>query len=574
MYERNYDLISKKFREFFLPTLFTSMAGNICFVIDSMMVAFLIGEFNLSVMQLVSPVTTFVNLIYWMIGLGGSVLCSVSKAEFDERKSNSYFTVSVFSLLIIGVILSVGGLVFSNQIVHFLCRSENLLTLVSQFFNAYIIGLPFLCYIMCLSYFVRADGLPKMAFRAILLSNIVNICCDVIFISVLNLGISGAAYATVVGYIVGSIYISTYFFKSERTLRLINLKLNRFLTYLKKICKSGFSGASTQLYFTFKAFIYNTLITIFIGEAGLVAFGICDNSLFILYMFLIGAAQTMSPIVSVYFKEEDYEGVQFIVKKALKIALTSSLIFAILIIIYPDMLLTLYSVKNQSFIPVVFNAVRIFALSYVGTAITFLYTFYAEAIQKDLLASIISLLEGLIVPCASAFILAYLIGGNGIWISFTIAEVVTILFILMYSKYINKKSNGEFSGFFINKHNDDKDVFEYTIQGNVKDAVELSAKVQKYLKDYKVATQVSLVIEEIIVNIIKLNDHVDLIDVIVKIQEDYILVSVKDSGVEYNPIVEQDELNFDNISVLNKIADKIDYSRVLGLNSTVITIKK
>lgn len=88
------------------------------------------------------------------------------------------------------------------------------------------------------------------------------------------------------------------------------------------------------------------------------------------------------------------------------------------------------------------------------------------------------------------------------------------------------------------------------------------------------ATQVSLVIEEIIVNILELNDDVDLIDVIVKIHDDYILVSVKDSGIEYNPVVEHEELKFDNITVLNKIADKIDYSRVLGLNSTVITIKK
>ncbi|WP_162685722.1 ATP-binding protein [Methanosphaera sp. BMS] len=79
-----------------------------------------------------------------------------------------------------------------------------------------------------------------------------------------------------------------------------------------------------------------------------------------------------------------------------------------------------------------------------------------------------------------------------------------------------------------------------------------------------------MVIEEILVNIINLNDNVDVIDVIVKIKDEHILVSVKDSGIEYNPIIKQDNLKFDNISVLNKIADNIDYSRVLGLNSTVI----
>lgn len=76
-----------------------------------------------------------------------------------------------------------------------------------------------------------------------------------------------------------------------------------------------------------------------------------------------------------------------------------------------------------------------------------------------------------------------------------------------------------------------------------------------------------------IVNIINSNDKVDFIDVIVKIDDDSILISIKDPGIEFNPVVKKEELKFDNISVLNKIADKIEYARVLGLNSTVIHIK-
>lgn len=64
-----------------------------------------------------------------------------------------------------------------------------------------------------------------------------------------------------------------------------------------------------------------------------------------------------------------------------------------------------------------------------------------------------------------------------------------------------------------------------------------------------------------------------LIDIIVRNNEENILISVKDTGIDFNPVIENEDLKFDNISVLNKIADKIDYSRVLGLNSTVITIK-
>ena len=574
MYERNYKLLRNKFGEFFFPTLFTSMAGNICLFVDGLIVSFLIGASNLAPIQIVAPVITFVNLIYWMIGLGGRVLCSVSKAEFDDETSNSYFSVSIISLISIGVLIAILGMLFSGNIAQFLCISQpELVPDVTSYFIALIIGMPFLCYMMSLSYFIRADGIPSLPFRAILVANIVNICFDIIYIKVFGMGLSGAALATSTGYLVGSILISYYFFKKERTLEFIRLKANSFFKFLKKIVTSGFSSASTQLYLTLKLLVINILVGLCIGKAGVVAFSICYNSLFILYIFLIGTAQTMSPIVSVYFKEEDYSGVNFIVKRSLKIVLASSLALSVLLIVYPQALLFLYSVKNPADVPVVLNALRIFAISYVGTAITFLYTFYAQAIQKNQLSTIISLLEGFVLPISLAVILSSAIGGNGIWISFAMAELLTILFIFFYSKYINKKTNGEYTGFFINKHNDDEKVFEYTISGDVEEAVNLSRGIQDYLKGNKSETLVSLAIEEMLVNIINNNENVDTIDVIVRNDEDNILISIKDTGVEFNPVIEKESLEFDNISVLNKIADKIDYSRVLGLNSTVITIK-
>ena len=574
MYERNYNLLRSKFKEFFFPTLFTSMAGNICLFVDGLIVSFLIGAGNLAPIQSVAPVITFVNLIYWMIGLGGSVLCSVSKAEFDDEKSNSYFSVSITSLLSIGILITIFGLLFSGNISQLLCLSQPELTPnVNQYFIALIIGMPFLCYMMSLSYFIRADGIPTLPFRAILIANIVNICCDFIYIKFAGMGLSGAALATSTGYIVGSIIISYYFFKPERTLKFLKLKVKQLFDYLKQIVKSGFSSSSTQLYLTLKLFIVNILVGMYIGKSGIVAFSICYNSLFILYIFLIGTAQTMSPLVSVYFKEEDYSGVNYIIDRSLKIVLAASLALSVLFIVYPQSLLFLYSVKDASDIPVVLNAIRIFAISYAGTAITFLYTFYAQAIQKNQLSTIISLLEGFIAPIGFALILSFLIGGNGIWISFAIAEIVTILFIVVYSRYINKKTDGEYRGFFINKRNDDEKVFEHTIKGDLKEAVDLAHEVENYLSGNKSATLVSLAIEEMLVNIINTNESVDTIDVIVRANEEDILISIKDTGIDFNPVIENDSLEFDNVSVLNKIADKIDYSRVLGLNSTVITIK-
>ena len=573
MYERNYNLLSNKFKEFFFPTLFTSMSGNISMFIDSLIVSNLLGAAVLSGIQPISPLTSFINLIYWMFGLGGSVLCSVAKAEFDYKKSNSIFTVSLIALIIISLILSVTCTVFSPQIVQILC-SSHANPLFEEYYSVYVLGMPFLFYLMSMSYFVRTDGFSNLPFRASLLSNTTNLLFDIVLIKFFNMGLGGAALATIVGYTLGSIYISTYFFNKERTLKIFKVKTKAFINYTKNICKSGFSSSSTQLYYMIKIFVINSLVIIYLGNAGLTAFNICYNSLFILYMFLIGTAQTMSPIISVYFKEEDYSGVNYVIKKSLKIVLASSLILSVLFIVYPDVLLLLYRVNNPDYIPIVFNAVRLYAVSYVGTAITFLYTFYSQAIEKNKLSSTISILEGLIFPVGFAFLLSSLIGINGIWISIAFAELGTIIFLFAYSRYINKKTNGEYTGFFINKHNYDKEnILEYTVKGNVNEIIDLSRNIQEYLKDYKSGTLVSLAVEEMLVNIINTNENIEFIDVIVKIEKDYILLSIKDPGIEFNPVIENEKFEFDNISMLNNIAEKIDYTRVLGLNSTVITIK-
>lgn len=573
MYERNYKLLSSKFKELFFPTLFTSMTGNISIFLDSLIVSNLLGASILASIQPINPLITFVNLIYWMIGLGGSVLCAVSKAEFDYEKSNSIFSVSIKSLLAIGFIITLICLLFSPQIISILCPSDNK-ALFGQFFSAYIFGIPFLCYMMSMSYFVRADGFSNLPFRASLLCNIVNLSLDFVFILGFNLGLTGAGLATAIGYMAGSLYISTYFFNKERTLKFIRLKVKPFLNHVKNICKSGFSSASTQLYNTLKLFVVNMLVVAYAGTTGLTAFNICFNSLIIISMFIIGSAQTMSPLVSVYFKEADYSGVNFVVKRAFKIVLASSVILSLVFIIYPNLLLMLYQVKNPADIPIVVNAIRLFSISYIGLSISSLYMYYTQAIEENKISSTVSFLEGLVFPISMAVLLSSIMGINGVWISFAVSEVLTIIFIYAYSRYKSKKTNGEYTGFFMNKSNDENEnILEYAVNGKIEEAVELSKNIGAHLSNTKKGTIVNLALEEMIVNIINSNDKVDFIDVIVKIDDDSILISIKDPGIEFNPVAEKEELEFDNISVLNKIADKIEYARVLGLNSTVIHIK-
>ena len=570
-YERNFDLLNRKFRELFFPTLMASIAGNFAVLVDAFFISMFMGSMYLSVVQSIEPFVAFINVIYWLIGLGGSILCTMAKAEFNDKKGNAYFTISIIGIIIIGVIMTLSTIVFQGQYVQLLCHSDQLKPFVTQYFYYYALGIVFECYMVCLAYFIKTDGFVDMQFKAFLLCNVVNIILDVILMKFMNLGISGAAMATTIGHIVSAIYITLYFFKSNRTLKFIKVKSSEIIGYAVDICKSGSSVSSIPLYTTIRLVFLNALIVGILGELGLAAFNMCYNTLYLVDIFILGTVQSILPIAAVYYKEEDFTGVDYVTRRSLKIVMVFGAFFSALFILFPQIVLFIFNVSNPSDIPTIMNVIRIFSISFLAFAVNSLYMFYAESVQYNKLANMVTILQGLIFPVLFAYIFVYLWGAEGFWASLVVSEFATLLFIVIYSKIMARKSNNDYCGFFLIKKHENATVFEFTLDGNVEDAVKLSEKIQESFNDERLSVLVSMAIEDMIVHIIDINENVDLIDTIIKDNGEYILISIKYSGKCIN-ILEDDNIE-SNIAILNNISQKIDYSQILGLNNIVIRIK-
>ena len=569
-YKRNFTLINRKFRELLFPTITVSIAGNFAVLIDAFLISLILGSQYLAVIQSIQPIVLFISVIYWMIGLGGSILCSIAKADFNDEKANIIFTVSLISVVLIGTIITILVFLFPNTFSQVICNSSQLRPIVSQYLIMYIIGVPFMCYMACVAYFIKSYGFIKLQFWAFLISNIVNMICDIIFMKYLNLGIIGAGLATSVGFIISAIYITSYFFSTKKSVRIIKVKASIFLRHLVNICKSGFSSSSVNLYEGIRVIIINSLLILLIGTVGLEAFNMCCNILFLVMIFIFGTIQSIVPIVSVYFKEEDYNGVSYVCDKSMKVVVGFAIFFSLLFILFPEISLYLFNVKNPNSIPITLNAVRWFSVSFIGFAITNMYIFYAQSAQYTKLANFVSFLEGLLLPVTYSIILSQYLGADGIWIAFAISEFTTIVVIFIYSRYMARKTNNEISGFFLIKRNKDVSIFEYTINGNIDDALNLSKKVQETLSYSELSKTVGSAIEELLVNIIKLNDGVDLIDITIRDKKDSMIISIKYSGILFNPL---ECKHSENLLVLGRFADNIEYSQILELNNTEITLK-
>lgn len=563
-FERNYKLVNGKFWQYFFPTIFSVFVGNMAVVLDSMIVSSLVGVESLSGLQIMVPVTCLINLFALMIGFGGSLICAAAKANFNEKEANIIYSVSIISIVFIGILLTMFGLLFPDIIIRCLSGSTQPNLYALEYFKMFIFGVPFFCYASCMFHFVRSEGMTKFTFKALLVASILNPLLDIIFIYYFYMGIAGSGLATAISYIGWSIYISGYFFKSEKTLKIIKVNLASSLRYFLNICKSSFAGASNQLYLTISMLCYNVVIITWMGDAGLLSQQICTNTLFVISIFTIGLTQTTSPIISVYYQDEDYSSVDYIKSMAFKYLMIVGLVFAGILIFFPNIIMTIFfvDIKYQG---IVTNALRLYGLSYLTLGFVVFYIFYTQSIQKNKLANIASLFCNLILIVVMLMILPAIFGANGIWITPFCVGVISLISMIIYSKYLNNKSNGEYHGIYINKSHGEN-FWEFTINGNVDEINGLISLIKNKLGINKLSNYVCLSLEEFFTHIIETNDGLDTIDVLLGAAEDSIKIHIKDEGVDRSNdfLFKNNDINFNR---------KVDYTRVLGLNSTLITIE-
>ena len=162
-------------------------------------------------------------------------------------------------------------------------------------------------------------------------------------------------------------------------------------------------------------------------------------------------------------------------------------------------------------------------------------------------------------------ILPPIIGSNAVWITPCCVGVITMIGIILYSKYLNKKSNGEYHGVYMNKTPGDN-VLEYTINASCDEVNGLVSLIKNKLNNDTISDCACLSLEEFLKNIIETNDKLDTIDILLEVNEKSIKMYIKDLGIERS-----DDFTFKNETEFNR---EIDYTRVLALNSTLITINQ
>ena len=556
------EIISHKFRELLLPTILIAMALNITSIVDSSFVALFIGHNGQAALQSLEPLVLLISIFEWLFGLGGQILSLNKKAEFDEDGSNHYFTTAMLATIVGAIIIFLACFLFEDTLITILHPTAGAIPYVKAYGTYLFICFPIVTVLGVLGQFIRVDGQPNFASALIIIANIINIVLDYLFMGVFHMGIESASLAMLIGYVVAFLCAFKYYFDSKRTFRFVlsKIKIGPWLNSTIEIVKIGFPGASMGVFNVIMIYILNLILGGVLGELGLDIFNVCLNSLLILSILLLGFSETLSSIVPIYYVQNDYYNLQFIVRRTIMATMFCSIVFTAFILIYPDGILMFYNLAKMSDNVWIENALRIYSLSFIPMAFSTVLIFYYEGIERTVESGILSSISELFGPLLFTFILYPFIGINSVWISFLLGFSLSILVVVVYVKIVQRKES-EYSGlFFIKKGLIDK-TRNYTLRSKNDDA---KNSMFGHLKTLDVDDASLETLDDIIIAIFKSNNENVSIEILLIDYGDKIIVNLKDEGKR--EVMRNIEKDFSQ--------ENIKISEVLGFNNIEYTIAK
>ncbi|MFV0361908.1 MAG: cytidylate kinase family protein [Suipraeoptans sp.] len=417
--------IKTLFKRFLLASIGSALVMSVYTLVDTIAVGQYEGPIGTAATAVTSTIYGFTIFCALLCGIGGSVMMTISKARGSEKEGNSFFSLS---FLIIGVLIAVSWIlmaVFAEPIFTFLgARDEVTLSMVMRYAKWMVRFWPFFIYPTFISCFIRNDGAPKVATGAVILGGILNIIGDYVLVFPMDMGIEGAAIATVIGLVTQSLVMTVYLFGKKSNLKFVKVQDIRHSS--SAILSIGFGAGIIELGTVIPAIVINLQISRYAPEGSALAIYGMLATITALYQALYsGVGQTVQPLASANFGAKQPERIRTILRLAMKTVVSFGFIFMLIGMLFPNLLLRLFMTditpEILSMAPLV---IRIYFAEFLFYGISVMAIYYLQSIMKDKAAIILSAMRSVVLKLALLFILPIFMGVNGIWVAITITEAV------------------------------------------------------------------------------------------------------------------------------------------------------
>lgn len=403
---------------------------------DTYFISYYSGPIGLTTLNIAVPIYSVLYGLGYLLGIGGGINFTYRQAKGDLEEGNSYFNLSVTLGLILGLLMTLIGVFFTEPVAYFLGANGESIELAKIYIKTILLFSPFFILSTTLLSFLRYDDNPKLAMIALLGSSFFNIIGDYFLMEHMNLGIFGAALATALSPLVAILMASPHYIKRRGDLHLSKLFVNGKKFF--ELMRLGLSTFVYEMSAGLVILIYNYLILDIAGNIGVAAYGIVVNIATIVLSIFNGLQQGIQPLIGYAYGSGDEKGVKTYLRYGLTFGLVLSMSLYLLSIPNVDALISIFNSQNvRELHNLARMGILIYFLGFVPTALNVVFIAYNNATNNPRVALMLSLARGSVLVILFAYVLSRLYGMNGIWMSFPLAEVCTILLYILLSKKLS-----------------------------------------------------------------------------------------------------------------------------------------
>lgn len=424
---------------FVLPSIVMMVFTSIYGVVDGLFVSNFAGKTAFASINLIMPFLIILGAIGFMLGTGGTALVSRVLGEGDKERANKYFSMITLFGILLGVILTVVGVLAMRPMAILLGATEAMVD------DCVLYGRIVVCFLtsfmlqnMFQSFLIAAEQ-PKFGLLITLAAGVTNMVLDALFVGVFRWGIAGAAIATGISQTVGGVVPLMYFLFSKSSP--LRLRWTKFEAQpLLRSCANGSSELMSNISGSLIGMLYNAQLMRFLGEDGVATYGVLMYVQFIFVAIDIGYSIGCAPIISYHYGAQNHPELRNLLTKGLKVMGILGIVMTIAAISLSGTLANIFVGYDATLCELTRHAFHLFSFAFLLAGFNIFLSSFFTALNNGGVSAAISFLRTLVFQAASVILLPMALDVDGLWWAASAAEalafVVSIGFLLaMKGKY-------------------------------------------------------------------------------------------------------------------------------------------
>ena len=347
--ERTRDLfvIHHSLRNFIVAAVLSSIMEIINTTIDGIVVSQAVSADAISVVTLVDPVLTVVQIFGAMLFSGAALIVASAYGNQQYKTVNRLITMSMTAVLVLNGLLAIVCCLFSEQIAHLLTDEERLLPMVADY-------MPFslgacVAWLVCdaVGRYVEISGRPKLVTNYVVLNTALNAVLDVVMVVWWDMGMRGAAIASLIAPIVATVVFVPYLTKSPKPFA---IDFGNRKEYWGLLRQSMGRGVPTGVYALIMAVLYMALNYIVLetqGADGMYILSVCLQTVTFGLILAYAADSAVKYIGGVMYGERDWDGLNRLQMSALQIVISASVVVTVLVYLHPSVMAEIYGADER-----------------------------------------------------------------------------------------------------------------------------------------------------------------------------------------------------------------------------------